>query len=333
MHKRKPQTIKLRLSTHRKTPVPQSTAKESTAHPSKVLSSQSTPQRRTTPVLIPPRRHNPSRPSHRAHETPEPRPLWESVKQTMDTVAFLRNKCTAYKTSLDLTKSSNEKLKGQLGAERATVADRDARLKVLEARLATQEDLLRARTREVQLLQGEREALRVETEKRAYEVRVYKTALKAAFKLPGVESQATYRSMLEITQRQVRMSLGGRPAGQRDGDGEAKTPATSSCAGRQGLLLAESAFPRDDRVCGLGLRAFGQSVLAGKNASAGFGDDVPGGKGEGEPDIPHTPKREKAKKRRIESDADSDSDSVEFSAAKSRRLTPRGSARRIVHDD
>ncbi|KAG6017758.1 hypothetical protein E4U41_004144 [Claviceps citrina] len=139
----------------------------------------------------------------------------------MQDEAFLRHKCNTYKISLKLAKTTNAKLKEELSTERAALAEKDARVASLTAQVShLQRDLLvhesrcaaledQVRTSESQVEAERDEALRLgfEIKQKTYQARVYKTALKAAFKLPGVETQATYRSMLEITQRQLRKSL------------------------------------------------------------------------------------------------------------------------------
>ncbi|KAG6002571.1 hypothetical protein E4U21_002954 [Claviceps maximensis] len=201
----------------------------------------------------------------------------------METKEYMRNKCTVYNHHLNRLKHTNEKLRQKVDASQRELADRDARLASLEARLD-------AERKESSRRQGlEMEALRAEKEHAAYLVRVYKTALKATFKLPGVEAQATYRSMLEATERQMRKSLG------EEGvvGVEALVSASSPCSSSSAADAAAAVPPGQDEH-------------------------------KSTPDTPRTP--DNNKKRGVDSDSDD-------APAPKKRRTPRGSARKILHDD
>ncbi|KAG5978865.1 hypothetical protein E4U55_005833 [Claviceps digitariae] len=224
-----------------------------------------------SPTSPSPTSPSPTSPSPTSPSPTPPPPLWQRVKQTMDNEAYLRKKCTVYKLNISLAKTANEKLKRQVSTSRSALAERDARVASLEAQLAKQT----AQEQECQ-------ALRAENETRAYQVRVYKTALKAAFKLPGMEGQATYRSMLEITEKQLRKSLGEKPAGGREVKTEVEVKKGAEVrrevevkrgkeVKREVQVKREAdsfSHPKRDEVPALQVKTNGESVFSGNEDKA-----------------------------------------------------------------
>ncbi|KAG6015176.1 hypothetical protein E4U54_004049 [Claviceps lovelessii] len=269
-------------------------------------------------------------------------PLWHSVKQIMDNEAFLRNKCTVLKINLSHARTAHDKLKRQVGECQTALADQDARLANLQEELHLERQTSQRATEAFAAREQECQALRTQVHHQAYEVRVYKTALKAAFKLPGLAAQTTYRSILMVTDRQLRKSLGERLAAA-DEQPETLAPSSTSAtsAAPDGGHAARDSRPGSpaDHVLPTKRGPFSLQAEAevktdarpvvAANEAGGHGQtqrpqDAAGGSTDPKPDPPRTPKTN-AKRG-----TDSDSDGAP--ASKTRKLTPRGRARKILHD-
>ncbi|GAB0136413.1 hypothetical protein EsDP_00004714 [Epichloe bromicola] len=225
----------------------------------------------------------------------------------MENLNLLRLKCDTYRANLSLAKVTKEKLEGKLAAAKTTIADQNKNISTLTTQLSraqkeleSEKSRVAALEKQVQASEAQKtcDALRSQVDSKTYQARVYKVALKAALKLPGVASQATYSSLLEMTERQMRKTREEKLADKEEMERLARAQEGEP---RRDYCLAESALPRNDTVCGLASERHGEVAAE-------------------EPQTPGT-------KRGAESDSDG------APMAKIRRLTPRQSPRRIIHDD
>ncbi|KAG6005604.1 hypothetical protein E4U43_000566 [Claviceps pusilla] len=278
-------------------------------------------------------------------ETSPKTPLWQSVRQIMDNETFLRNKCTVLKINLSLARTAHDKLERQVRESRTALADQDARLASLQAELHLERQASQRAAEADAAREQQCQALRAQVHRQAYEVRVYKTALKAAFKLPGVAAQTTYRSILEVTDRHLRMSLGDRLAAVDEPPGTLAPSSTSATSATSATpdgghaardsppgSPADHVLPRKRGPFSLQADAelkTDPGPVVAANEADGRGQaprpqGAAGGNTDHKPDTPRPPKTNA--KRGTESDSDG------APASKTRRLTPRGGARKILHD-